>query len=273
MKYFLPLLALLLFQGCGNDVVTTESGLRYSDIKSGEGRAAQEGDLVTFNVLIWTVQDSSDLFEDWSADTTKKEQLIASTKEYNQPAKVVLGTGAFVRGSDEGIVGMKPGGERMIVIPHNLAYGQTGAGPVPPNTDLKLLVEMIDVKEVPQVEPWDYDSTKTQTTPSGLMYIILEEGTGENADSNDIVSVHYSGFLVDGTKFDSSVERDEPLTFTIGVGQVIPGWDEGITLLNKGAKAKLIIPPFLAYGERDMGSIPPNSTLIFDVELVDVKKN
>ena len=77
------------------------------------------------------------------------------------------------------------------------------------------------------------------------------------------VVVHYSGFLLDGTKFDSSVERDEPLTFVAGAGQVIPGWDEGLLLLKKGSKARFIIPSNLAYGDRDLGKIPPNSTLSF----------
>ncbi|MFZ1281290.1 MAG: FKBP-type peptidyl-prolyl cis-trans isomerase, partial [Ignavibacteriaceae bacterium] len=84
------------------------------------------------------------------------------------------------------------------------------------------------------------------------------------------IVVHYSGFLLDGTKFDSSVERDEPLTFMAGVGQVIPGWDEGLLLLKKGSKARLVIPDSLAYGDRDLGKIPPKSTLVFDVEIVDV---
>jgi peptidylprolyl isomerase len=272
MKYFLPLV-LLFFAGCGDDVVTTESGLQYSDQKVGEGKAAEIGDLVTMHLSIWNIQDSTDLFEDWSADSSRMSQLIGSSREQNQPAKVVLGSGEFIKGSDEGIVGMKPGGIRTIIIPSYLAYGETGAGPVPPNTSLKLQIELLDAKPVPVVEQWDYDSTKVQTTSSGLKYVIFEEGTGESADSNDIVSVHYSGFLTNGEKFDSSVERDEPLSFTLGRRQVIPGWEEGISLLKKGGKAKLLIPPDLAYGERDMGVIPPNSVLIFDVELVDVKKN
>jgi FKBP-type peptidyl-prolyl cis-trans isomerase len=83
--------------------------------------------------------------------------------------------------------------------------------------------------------------------------------------------VHYSGFLADGTKFDSSVERDEPFSFLLGMGQVIPGWEEGLKLMNKGSKARLIIPPELGYGGLSVGTIPQNSTLIFDVEMVDVQ--
>ena len=107
-------------------------------------------------------------------------------------------------------------------------------------------------------------------TDSGLQYIILKEGSGQSPESGQNVAVHYSGFLLDGTKFDSSYDRGEPIVFPIGQGRVIPGWDEGISLLKVGGKAKLIIPPSLAYGNRAIGPIPANSTLIFDVELVEL---
>ncbi|UXX79757.1 FKBP-type peptidyl-prolyl cis-trans isomerase [Reichenbachiella carrageenanivorans] len=108
-----------------------------------------------------------------------------------------------------------------------------------------------------------------QTTESGLRYVITEEGEGENAQAGNQVSVHYNGTLLDGTKFDSSYDRGSPFGFVLGQGRVIMGWDEGIALLNKGAKATLYIPSTLAYGERAAGSIPANSILKFDVELVD----
>lgn len=108
-----------------------------------------------------------------------------------------------------------------------------------------------------------------QTTESGLRYVITEEGEGENASAGNQVSVHYHGTLLDGTKFDSSYDRGQPFQFPLGQGRVIMGWDEGIALLNKGAKATLYIPSTLAYGERAMGSIPANSILKFDVELIE----
>ena len=109
-----------------------------------------------------------------------------------------------------------------------------------------------------------------KTTSSGLQYIIEKEGSGNNPSPGQNVSVHYSGYLLDGTKFDSSHDRGEPITFPIGQGRVIKGWDEGISLLKVGGKAKLIIPPDLGYGDRAIGPIPPGSVLIFDVELVDI---
>ena len=110
------------------------------------------------------------------------------------------------------------------------------------------------------------------TTASGLQYVVIEEGTGPAPQPGDVVKVHYTGTLEDGTKFDSSRDRGEPIQFPLGVGSVIPGWDEGIGLMKKGGKAKLIIPPDLGYGEKGAGGvIPPNATLIFEVELVDIQ--
>ncbi len=106
---------------------------------------------------------------------------------------------------------------------------------------------------------------------SGLIYLETLAGQGVRATAGKNVVVHYSATLLDGTKFDSSYDRNEPIAFTLGVGQVIKGWDEGIALMNVGGKATLIIPSALAYGERDMGIIPPFSTLVFDVELIDVQ--
>jgi FKBP-type peptidyl-prolyl cis-trans isomerase len=109
-------------------------------------------------------------------------------------------------------------------------------------------------------------------TPSGLEYTETQAGTGEQAAAGKTVRVHYTGKLTNGKVFDSSHTRNEPIEFKLGTGRVIKGWDEGIALMKVGGKATLTIPPHLGYGERGAGGvIPPNATLIFDVELVSVK--
>ena len=115
-------------------------------------------------------------------------------------------------------------------------------------------------------------ASKTITTASGLKYQVLKTGNGAVAQAGQQVSVHYIGWLTDGTKFDSSVDRGQPFQFTLGAGQVIKGWDEGVLGMKVGEKRKLTIPSSLGYGERGAGNvIPPNATLVFDVELLGVQ--
>jgi len=271
--FFTTAFAVTAFIRCSNDseIKTTESGIKYFDEIVGEGREAKAGDLLSIHFKGWVIVDSTNLFTDWTNDSTRLPYMIGDSYRNQKVVKFVLGEDAFIRGTDDGIVGMKPNGKRMVVIPSELAYGEKGVGPVPPNSDLKVLIELLDVKDPVVAEMWDVDRSKIKTTESGLMYVIIEEGEGEIVTEGNVVTVHYSGFLEDGTKFDSSVERDESFSFVVGNKQVIPGWDEGIRFLKKGGKARFVIPPTLGYGDITAGKIPPNSTLVFDVELLDVK--
>jgi len=128
------------------------------------------------------------------------------------------------------------------------------------------------VKIVPNQINTGENNTNMITTQSGLQYEDLIEGNGAEAKAGDQVSVHYTGWLVDGVKFDSSLDRNQPFEFQLGTGAVIQGWDQGVAAMKVGGKRKLSIPPELGYGDRGAGGlIPPGATLIFEVELLEIK--
>lgn len=130
----------------------------------------------------------------------------------------------------------------------------------------------IAAKPAEEIKNMDIDLSTATTTESGLQYIDEVVGEGDSPMEGEMVTVHYTGKLTNGKVFDSSVKRNEPFSFVIGVGQVIKGWDEGVITMQPGGKRTLIIPPELGYGSRGAGGvIPPNATLIFDVELIAIR--
>ena len=262
--------------------ITTESGLVYVDFAPGTGEEAVAGATVAVNYSGW-LQDTGERFD----------SSVIRTSAF----QVLIGVGQVIPGWDEGLVGIKEGGTRRLIIPPELAYGETGrpngTPPIPSNATLIFDVELVDIlipappptptpgptlpahtPGVPDDNPPDVTGEEV-TLESGLVYIDFAPGAGEVAQTGDTVAVNYTGWLQDsGTRFDSSIDRVSTYGLTIGAGGVIQGWDEGLPGLAEGGSRRLIIPPELAYGEagRPNGTppIPPNATLIFDVELVDI---
>ncbi|HEX6386217.1 MAG TPA: FKBP-type peptidyl-prolyl cis-trans isomerase [Anaerolineae bacterium] len=238
------------------DLTTTDSGLQYYDIEEGDGPSPEEGDIVSMHYTIW-LEDGT---------------YLGSTQEQeDQPFDVALGSGQLFPGWEEGVSTMSEGGQRQLVIPPDLALGEQGApGVVPPNSTLIIEVELLEVR--PAATQTEVDEDDYTTTDSGLQYYDIEEGDGPSPEAGDTVVVHYTGWLEDGTKFDSSLDRGEPFPFVLGTGGVIPGWDEGVATMQVGGKRQLVIPPELGYGEQGAGGvIPPNATLIFEVELLEIR--
>lgn len=237
---------------------TTASGLKYMMKQIGTGEPATPG----VNVSVHYIGRLSD------------GKTFDSSRDRNQPFKFKLGAGRVIKGWDEGIALMRVGDRAILTIPPQLGYGDRDMGSIPPNSTLYFDVELLGVSEA--VKPWVIKNHDTITTASGLKYIVVEKAKDPNAvlaEKGKMVSVHYTGFLLNGEKiFDSSVERGEPISFPLGQGQVIKGWDEGIALMHVGDKMRLIIPSNLGYGNQGAGDvIPGGATLCFDVELVSVK--
>jgi FKBP-type peptidyl-prolyl cis-trans isomerase len=135
-------------------------------------------------------------------------------------------------------------------------------------------MKKLEAEESQKLEAYIKDNNiKEKPTASGLYYIEIKKGTGKKVDMGSKVKIHYTGMLLNGKKFDSSLDRNQPFEFQVGMQNVVPGMDEGIGMMKVGGKAKLIIPSKIAYGSRGAGEvIPPFSTLVFDVELLDVEK-
>ncbi len=190
-----------------------------------------------------------------------------------EPIRFPLGVGSVIAGWDEGIALMAEGGKATLTIPPELGYGAAGAsGVIPPNATLIFEVELVEVLEGSPAAPKVVSEDAYQNAAEGLKYYDYVVGEGPTPKTGQTVVVHYTGWLENGTKFDSSVDRAEPFSFAVGVGQVIRGWDIGVSTMQVGGKRQLVIPSEMGYGARGAGGvIPPNATLIFEVKLLDIQ--
>lgn len=189
--------------------------------------------------------------------------------------EVKLAQPNMIPGFARGILGLKKGGRRRIEIPGALAYGPTGRGPIPPDATLVFLIEVEDVLDPPPPpkgpEAFAGAPISTKKADGGVTIEVHGKGTGSRtAKAGDTVGVHYTGTLQDGTQFDSSLTRGQPINFPLGSGRVIKGWDVGVSGMKVGELRKLRIPAAMAYGERARGKIPANADLVFTIELMSI---
>jgi FKBP-type peptidyl-prolyl cis-trans isomerase len=256
------------------------TGLSYVMHKSNKGPKLKLDDVVTLNLKYITSKDSL-VFDSW---------------KMGKPIQLKIAKSSFKGDLMDGLTLLTVGDSASFLINADSLFTKTFAAPRPAfidsssflsftvkvistTTDAALKAEELKaekenaMKENEIIAKYIADKKITPSkSSSGLMYIISEPGTGEQAQAGKTVKVHYTGRLLDGTKFDSSLDRNDPIEFKLGQGMVIKGWDEGIALLKVGGKALLIIPSNLAYGSRGAGGvIPPFSPLTFEVELVSVQ--
>lgn len=236
------------------DYQMMDNGVKYYDLQAGDGTIPEMGKTAVIHFVAWE-------------DTGIKMQ---DSYEMGQPGLIPMQEGLESGGIIEGISTMNVGGKRQLVIPPEIAFGDAG-DLVNLNPTLIIEVELLDVIDTPEpAEQTKVTEGDYSTTESGLKFYDLQSGEGASPEAGQFLAVHYTGWLTDGTKFDSSIDRGVPLGFNFGMGQMIRGFDEGVASMKVGGKRQLVIPPELGYGEQDKGIIPPNSTLIFEVELVYV---
>ncbi|HJP84206.1 MAG TPA: FKBP-type peptidyl-prolyl cis-trans isomerase [Fimbriimonadaceae bacterium] len=216
-------------------------------VQAGKGTAAKTGDMLT--LLYRGVLKDGTVF-DGNMDANGK------ALPGKDPLPMTLGAGMVIPGWDIGLKDVKTGEVRKLSIPASFAYGEKGQGKVPPNADLFFTVKCLYVVSADERMTIDIETEK--------------EGKGQPCKKGDRVKIHYVGKLLSGRQFDSSRDRKTAYEFTLGAGDVVPGFDKGVSGMKKGEIRKVIIPPQAAYGADPSNGIPPNSVLEFEIELLTI---
>ncbi len=237
--------------------ISTEKGVKYHVKTHGSGKEIEQGDLVKINYHGY--------FEDGKS--------FVNSTEMSEKLEFVVGENMIIEGLDFGVQKLREGDKATFWMPYQLTYGKKGRGPVPSETNVMFDVEIYEVNSPLQPEPFNIDEKDTVETKSGLQCIFVEKTNNIRPEQGDLVEVHYTIYLTDGTIFDSSIIRNEPFRFVAVSRQVISGMDKAVMVMSKGDKTRFIVPPELAYGDQKVNNIiPPGSTLFFDIELLDIKK-
>jgi len=221
----------------------TDAKVEIEDIKVGEGDATAQNEDLVLVTYTGKLKDGT--------------EFDSNTAPEAEPFGVVIGVSPVIQGWHEGLVGMKKGGVRKLTIPYMKAYGPDGSPPkIPAKADLTFEIKCLYL--VKKGEEGVYEKFD------------LKEGTGPAAKKGDTLTVHYTGKLLNGKKFDSSKDRGQPFDVSLGAGGVIPGWDAGLAGMKKGGVRRLIIPPAIAYGASGKPPIGPNQVLDFEIELLKI---
>lgn len=273
-------LALVTMQACSQKAGSSKteklpSGVEYQLVKDEKGTNIKAGDIVSLHVSYFVPGKT-------------KDSLLQTTHAMSkEPFKITYQPPAMAGAWEEALTKASAGDSLIVYMPTDSIFKGEREAQRPPflkkgsKVKVGVMVASVDnaanltAGEKKTLKDWAAKNKpgKIEELPSGLMYIVTQEGKGPKPVAGNTVEVHYTGTLLDGTKFDSSVDRGQPFSFTIGQGQVIKGWDEGIAALNEGSKAILLIPSELAYGANGApGAIPPFSPLVFEVELIKAKK-
>lgn len=237
---------------------TTPSGVKITEVKAGDGEIAQKGDIMS---ILYQAS--------FVGGKTFDTQL-----DPESPYRYRNGRGDVMPGLDEGVRTMRPGARRILIVPPEMAYGKDGLpGTVPPDTWVRFEVELVEIRPLPPPpEQWNEAGHDIFTSPSGLQIVDFVVGEGKMPTRKSTVSVMYSAFLDDGTCFDTTYHTGYPLQFSLAERELISGWLEGLLGMREGGQRKIIIPPFLGYGEKGYRDVvPPNATLTYDIELVTVQ--
>ncbi|MBR4398562.1 MAG: FKBP-type peptidyl-prolyl cis-trans isomerase [Fibrobacter sp.] len=230
-------------------------GLKVYDEKVGTGKPAMVGSVLKTHYTGWLLSG----------------RKFGSSKDMGKPLSVVMGAGKMIKGWEVGLDGMREGGVRWFRVSPAMGYGATAYSMIPSNSTLVFRVELVssevDDAVIANMDFFPDTSTLTfENGPEGLRYAIIKQGEGEPAQKGNVAKVHYTGWLTNGYKFDSSRDRGQVFGFTLGAGRVIRGWELGVQGMLPGEKRILVVPPGLGYGARGAGPIPGGSTLIFAVE-------
>lgn len=235
-------------------------GLKIFDEKVGSGKPAAVGAVLKAHYTGWLLSG----------------RKFASSKDLGKPLEAAMGAGKMIKGWEVGLEGMREGGVRYLRVAPSMGYGATAYTMIPPNSTLIFRVELVSSEVDEEIaEHMDFfpdtASLKFENGSEGLRYVVVKQGEGEPAKSGERVVVHYTGWMVNGYKFDSSRDRGQPFSFELGAGSVIRGWELGVQGMLPGEKRILMIPPGLGYGSRGAGPIPGGATLIFAVEYLGSK--